>query len=251
VNVNVVVLNDRPVFVMNNISTTEAVTNMDANINKGTPYRPGLTVLDKDVREGSMRVDITISPQDGSRFTIDVTALGQKNVLSFDENKGITFTGKFLQINDALQTFTFYPKDDTLGKKYTVTFNVNDLGHTGQCGDPLSATLTYTGKPCELESLLVVNVVSVDQQLINGTAIAAGGLAAIGLTVLAVLGAMRLFNKEAMDGSYAPWNSFEADGASLDNPLYEAGAIEGTSAIYNSREYVELDKVNGSGQTWL
>jgi hypothetical protein len=253
VNINVVSLNEAPAFILNNVTTTEAVTNMDVNINKGTPFRPGLTATDKDIANGDALIDITFDPQDGSHFTIDTTALGLRNVKSFDEKKGVTFEGKLIQVNEALQTFTFYPKDDSLGKKYTVTFTVNDQGFTGQCGDPASATLKWDGKPCPLEAKLNVVVRSVDSVLINSTAIAAGGLAAIGVTVLVAVAAMRLFNKKAMDGAYAPWNSFESEASTLDNPLYEASGIEGSSPIYSSKQYVEMGAVGSSGsqQTWL
>jgi len=262
VNINVVSLNEAPVFVVNNVSTTQSTTEMDVNINKGSPFRPSISVADKDVANGDLTVNITISPQDGSKFSVDVTAVGSGlltanprggadgNVLSFDAEKGISFRGKLSQINEALRTFTFYPKEDTLGKKYTVTFIVNDNGYTGQCGDPLSATLKWDGVPCPLESKLVVNVVSMDKQLINGTAIAAGGLAAIGLTVLVALAAMRALNKKAADGSYAPWTNFEADGSVLDNPLYEQSGIEGSSPIYSSKQYVEMGSVKDT-QSWL
>jgi len=146
--------------------------------------------------------------------------------------------------------FTFYPKDDTLGTKYTVTFVVNDNGYTGQCGDPASATLSWDGVPCPLESKLVVTVVSVDKMLISGTAIAAGGLAAVGLAALAAIAAMRAFNSKAAESGYAPWTNFDADGAILDNPLYESETIEASSPIYNSKQYVEMGSVKNS-QSWL
>jgi len=252
VNINVVSLNEAPAFIVNNVTTTDAVTTMDVNINKGSPFRPGLTATDKDIANGDATIEITFDPQDGSHFTIDTTALGIRNVKKFDEKVGITFEGKLIQVNEALQTFAFYPKDDSLGKKYTVTFNVNDQGYTGQCGDPASATLSWDGKPCPLEAKLNVVVASVDSVLINSTAIAAGGLAAIGVTALVAIAAMRLFNKKAMDGAYAPWNSFESDASTLDNPLYEASGIEGNSPIYSSKSYMEMGSVpNGDSKTWL
>jgi hypothetical protein len=262
VNINVVSLNEAPAFVINNISTTDSSTEMDVNINKGSPFRPSVAVTDKDIGNGDISISIEIAPQDGSRFTVDVTPLGagivglansgNANVLSYDAEKGMTFKGKIDQVNEALRTFTFYPKDDSLGKKYTLTFVVNDNGYTGQCGDASSATLKWDGVPCPLEAKLIFSVISVDKLLISGTAIAAGGLAAIGLTALVAIAAMRLLNKKAADSGYAPWTNFDADGGVLDNPLYEAGGIEGTSPIYDSnKQYVELDTVSSKEQTWL
>jgi hypothetical protein len=266
VNINVVSLNEPPAFLINNVSTTDSSTEMDANINKGSPFRPSLAVTDKDISNGDITITVDISPQDGSKFDIDVTSLGaglvgrasaavgsSGNVLTYDAQKGISFKGKIDQVNEALRTFTFYPKDDSLGKKYTVTFVVNDNGYTGQCGDAASPTLKWDGVPCPLESKLIFSVTSVDKMLINGSAIAAGGLAAIGLTALVAIAAMRLLNKKAAEDGYAPWNNFDADGGVLDNPLYEKGGIEATSPIYDSsnKQYVEMSSVSSKDQAWL
>jgi len=101
-----------------------------------------------------------------------------------------------------------------------------------------------------MEAKLAVTVMSVDKQVINGTAIAAGGLAAVGLAALVALAAMRALNSKAADSGYAPWTSFESDGSVLDNPLYEKGGVDGSSPIYSSKQYVEMGSVKDS-QSWL
>jgi len=244
INFNVIAINDAPIITVNN--KTDAAQSVA--LTAGEKFLPLININDIDIANGDLSVDITVSPADGSSIKVK----SDPSVLSAKASS-LSIKGKMITVNDILSTFVFTPAK--VDVTYTITLKANDNGNSGQCprgsdglSIPIERLLYDPRSTCDQIASTTLAVKFVEPNALRTVAIAASGSAVIIFGLIGAALAVRAFNKQAESASYKPWDVFHESDAVLANPLYEAGGVFGTSAIFEGGDK-DKNLLDGSGSS--